>query len=126
MTFKATVMAVHALKPGESIGYGAAYKVPPKSNETVHAAILSAGYADGIPRALSNQGHAWINGRASRFLGMVSMDISAVAATAATRPGDMAEIIGPHVDLWAQARAAGTIPYELLTSLSARVQRQYG
>ncbi|MGK5083062.1 alanine racemase [Bdellovibrionota bacterium FG-1] len=125
MTFKARVVAHHLLKPGESIGYGATYKVSSKATETVSAAILSAGYADGIQRMLSNQGYAWLNGRSTRFLGMVSMDLSAVVAVPFTRVGDMAEIIGPHVDLWAQSRAAGTIPYELLTSLSARVQRTY-
>lgn len=123
MTFRAAVVAVHALKPGESIGYGATYTAP--KSEPVFAATLSAGYADGIPRALGNQGYAWSQGRSSRFLGMVSMDLCAVGAFANTRVGERVELLGPHVDPWAQARAAGTIPYELLTSWSARVQRSY-
>jgi alanine racemase len=126
LTFKASVVAVHQLKPGESIGYGASYKVPAKAPEPVFAAVLAAGYADGVSRALSNQGYAWLGDKATRFLGMVSMDLCAIAGSASTRVGDMAELLGPHVDIWAQARAAGTIPYELLTSLSARVKRKHG
>jgi alanine racemase len=133
LTLKATVIALHTLKPGESIGYGATYQVPTTAKgggvpASVRVAILSAGYADGVKRMLSNQGHAWLGGAPTRFLGIVSMDLSAVAvvgAGAATRIGDQAEILGPHVDIWAQARAANTIPYELLTSLSDRVQRMY-
>lgn len=141
MTYKASVVAVHALRPGDSIGYGATFKVPgkvsgkvqakvpgkeaSKSDEPVYAAVLAAGYADGIKRALSNQGYAWLGGRSTRFLGMVSMDLCSVGAFSSTRVGDRVELLGPHVDPWAQSRAAGTIPYELLTSLSVRVQRKY-
>lgn len=125
MTYQASVIAVHALKPGEGIGYGATFKVPGKTSEPVYAAVLGAGYADGVKRALSNQGYAWLNGRSTRFLGMVSMDLCAVGGFASTRVGDRVELLGSHVDPWAQARAAGTIPYELLTSLSVRVQRKY-
>lgn len=125
LTFKASVIAVHQLRPGDAIGYGARFKVPSRSSEPVFAAILAAGYADGLQRVLSNQGFAWLNGKPTHFLGTVSMDLSAVAATAKTRLGDTAEILGHNVDPYAQAKQAGTIPYELLTSLSARVQRQY-
>jgi alanine racemase len=125
MTYTAGVLAVHALKAGESLGYGASFKVPSKATEPVQVAILAAGYADGVKRMFSNQGYAWLGGRETRFLGMVSMDLSAVGAFASTRVGDRVELIGPHVDPWTQARSAGTIPYELLTSVSARVQRRY-
>jgi alanine racemase len=125
MTYTTNVVAVHALQAGESIGYGASFTVPSKSKEPVQVAVLSAGYADGVKRMLSNQGHAWLGGRPTRFLGMVSMDLCAVGAFSSTRVGDRAELLGPHVDPWAQARAAGTIPYDLLTSVSARVQRRY-
>lgn len=121
LELKANVLAVHHLKPGQSIGYGATFTA---KKETTHAAILAAGYADGIKRAFSQQGHAWIDGQATRFLGIVSMDLSAVRCTPKARVGDWVELLGPHVDPWEQARAAGTIPYELLTSLSGRVQRR--
>ncbi len=124
MQLRVSVSTVRKLKPGESLGYGATFKV--KGKDSVHVAILAGGYADGIHRALSNQGFVSINGRVSRFLGRVSMDLCAVECTSQTRAGDWAQVIGPEIDIWAQAQAAETIPYELLTSVSTRVQRKYG
>lgn len=142
MTLKASVLAVHRLKPGESIGYGGRFRVPTTGPDAkpVHVATLGAGYADGLTRRLSGGlgpvdrtgarsglgGYAWLGGREQRLLGVVSMDMSAVSATAETKVGDWAELLGPNVDPWAQANAAGTLPYELLTSVSSRVQRDYG
>jgi alanine racemase len=123
LTLRASVIAVHRLKPGDSMGYGGTFRVTGK--DPVYAAILSAGYADGIKRALSNRGHAWLEGKSTRFLGNVSMDLCAVQCTPETQIGSWAEILGPQVDPWAQAKAADTIPYELLTSLSVRVKREY-
>lgn len=130
MTLKASIGAIHVLKPGESIGYGGLYQVPGGAKEGVRAAILLAGYADGVHRCLSgpadnNGGHASIRGQATRFIGRVSMDLSAVRCPAGARVGDWVEILGPNVDPWAQAGIAQTIPYELLTSVSGRVQRRY-
>ncbi len=128
MTLKARVLTVQRLKAGESLGYGATYTVSGK-DEPVHVAILGAGYADGVHRRLSNGGHAWLggkgDGKSTRFLGIISMDLSAVECTPRTQPGDWVEILGPRVDCWSQARAAQTIPYELLTSVSSRVERLY-
>jgi alanine racemase len=123
LTYKAQVVFVHRLKQGESIGYGGIYKV--KGSEPVYAAVLGAGYADGVHRSLSNQGHAWLGGKSTRFLGVVSMDLCAIQATEKTQVGEWAELMGPHVDPWAQAKSAATIPYEILTSISSRVKRIY-
>ena len=124
MCLRAAVIARHKLKRGDSIGYGATFKVA--TDEPVHAAVLSAGYADGIKRMLSNKGHVWLGGALCRMIGIVSMDLSAVSCSAGTQVGEWAEILGPHIDVWAQAAAAGTLPYELLTSVSQRVKREYG
>lgn len=124
LTLKASVSHVRRLKPGDRVGYGGTWRV--KGGENPWVAVLSAGYADGIHRSLSNAGHAWCGGRATRFVGSVSMDLSTVLCTEQTRPGDWVEILGPRVDIWSQAKAAGTIPYELLTSISPRVQRRDG
>ena len=123
MSLQAEVVAVNRLKRGESTGYGGTYTV--SGADFVHLAVLGAGYADGVFRSISNQGYAWLSGHATQFRGIISMDLCTVACGPKTRPGDWAEIIGPHVDIWAQARAAQTIPYELLTSVSPRVQRRY-
>ncbi len=134
MTLKASVATVLKLKPGEPVGYGGTFVVPqpPRELQTpkgaakpYSVAVVTAGYADGILRSLSNQGHVWIKGRAERVVGRVSMDLSAVSCPAETEPGDWVEFIGPRVDPWAQANVAGTIPYELLTSVTARVHRIY-
>jgi alanine racemase len=134
MILQATVMSVRALKVGDQIGYGGTFTVTAplapkgeiaKNNPPFYVATLSAGYGDGILRALSNRGYAWLNDQESRFVGVVSMDLSAVSCTARTKPGDLAQILGPRVDIWAQAKAASTVPYELLTSISPRVRRFY-
>lgn len=127
MTLKAPVIQVRTLKQGESLGYGGTFKA---SSNSTQVAILAAGYADGLPRALGasgkgDGGHVWLSGRSAPFIGRVSMDLSAVQCSAQTRVGDWAEIIGAHLDPWEQAQAADTIPYELLTSVSPRVQRVY-
>ncbi len=124
LTFKAMVIATHSLKSGEAIGYGAKYRVG--SGDTEHAAILGVGYADGVSRALSRQGKVSLGGLYKPFLGVISMDLCAVACSPNTRVGEWAQLLGPSIDPWQQAQAAGTIPYELLTSLSSRVQRIYG
>jgi alanine racemase len=130
LRLSAEVIQIHTLKAGESTGYGARFRVPGGDSKPVRVAILSCGYGDGIPRHLSGSesspkgGFAWLGGRAVRFLGVVSMDLSAVECGEDVRVGDRAEILGPQVDIWAQARAAQTIPYELLTSLAARVSRK--
>jgi alanine racemase len=123
MTARSHVVAIHCLKPGDAIGYGGTFKV--QGTKSVFAAIVSAGYADGIKRALSNQGHAWLNGKTSRFLGVVSMDLCAIQCDSNTLVGDLVEFLGPCIDPWSQAKMAGTIPYELFTSLSERVKRNY-
>jgi alanine racemase len=136
MRLQASVIAVRRLKRGECIGYGATPAIATTekrkgSQESVTVAILAAGYADGLKRFLSHQGHAWISredgsgGAPGRFIGIVSMDLCSVTCPPGTKVGDWAELIGPNVEPWTQAKTAGTIPYELLTSVSSRVQRIY-
>ncbi|MEK6706602.1 MAG: alanine racemase [Bdellovibrionota bacterium] len=131
MTIKAAVLAVHSLKHGESVGYGATYKIT--GDKKANIAVVGAGYADGVMRALGNKGYAWINGRLSRFAGTVSMDLSTVVCSSGTKVGEWVEILGPHIDPWRQAKEVGTIPYEFLTAVSSsmfssafsRVERIY-
>ena len=122
MTVKASVAQVQSIKKLESVGYGGTYV----AKSATRVAILSAGYADGVHRMLSNQGKVWLGGRMRAILGTVSMDLSAVACGPGTQPGQWAELLGSNIDAWEQAKAAGTVPYELLTSLSDRVERIYG
>lgn len=115
----APVVALQSLRPGDAVGYGASYKA--RRPGTI--AILGAGYGDGLHRALGGDGRVILRGRSVRFAGRISMDLCAVEAPPGTRVGDRALLFGKGIDPWEQARAAGTIPYEFLTSLGARVQR---
>lgn len=129
MTLSAEVIQIHNLKAGESTGYGARFRVPAGAPKPVRVAILAAGYGDGVQRLLTGTGgatggYAWLGGRPVRFAGVVSMDLCAVECGDDVRVGDRAQFLGPQVDPWAQARMAQTIPYELLTSIAARVSRK--
>jgi alanine racemase len=87
------------------------------------------GYADGYLRALSDHGSAFIEGRKVAVVGRVSMDLITLDITAVpqagARPGALVDLLGPDHDLDALARQAGTIGYELLTSLGRRYHRDY-
>lgn len=135
MELRYQVIARRQIKPGESIGYGARFRV--QGTGPMEVAILGTGYADGLLRANSGVGgekgnpggslgggSVLLGGKLRRFLGIVSMDLSAVECDASTQVGEWAEFLGPSLDPWTQAQAAGTIPYELLTSVSRRVRRQ--
>ena len=125
MTLKSQVIAIHQLKIGDRVGYGGRYTATADSESSKRIAILSAGYADGIHRMLSDRGHVRLSGKVERVLGTVSMDLTAVACSPTTRVGEYAEWLSPQLDIWLQSEAAGTVPYELLTSVSGRVQRVY-
>jgi alanine racemase len=122
MVLKTFIAMRRELKQGERIGYGGVYRAR-KMRES--AAIVFAGYADGLHRLLTEEGQVWLNGRKERFLGRISMDLSAISCARSTPVGAWAELLGPHLDAWKQAAGAGTIPYELYTSISGRVQRVY-
>lgn len=123
LSFQLRVAQIRHVKVGETVGYGGAYKNEGTQAERV--AILSGGYADGINRRLSPKGQVWLGGRRERILGRISMDLMAVSCQEQVRVGDWAEILGQRIEAWEQAKLLDTIPYELLTSISARVQRKY-
>lgn len=117
LTLKARVVLIRTLQPGETLGYGARFKVG-RNDAPKRIAILGAGYADGLHRVASFDGHIWLRGKACRFLGVISMDLAAVECPPGAQVNDWAEILGPNLDHWKLAHAAHTIPYELLTSVS--------
>ncbi len=124
MTVYARVIHCFDAAPGETIGYGGTFRV--KGTEKQKVAVLAIGYADGLLRALSNLGEVWLGGRKENLLGQISMDLAAVSRSSQVAVGAEAELLGPNIDIWAQSKKAGTIPYELLTSFSARVIREDG
>lgn len=120
-----TVIQTRTVPAGTHIGYGGTYV----TEREMRLATLSAGYADGLPRSLSNRGAAWFNGVRLPIVGRVSMDsiivdISDLAPDALT-PGSFVELIGPHQSVDDLARDAGTIAYEILTQLGPRYYRHY-
>lgn len=123
VTLHLPILQVRDLAPGASVGYGATWEAQRSSR----IATLSGGYADGLPRALSNRARAFLDGRPLPFAGRVSMDLIGLDVTDApeARPGAMVELLGPHQSVDDLAAAAGTIGYEVLTSLGRRYTRRY-
>ena len=123
VTLRSRVVAVRRVAAGETVSYGAAWT----AGEDTTVATLGCGYADGIHRALSNRGKVELNGVIASIVGRVTMDMTMVAVPTGTpvRLGDVATVFGGRIPLDQQAAAAGTIAYELLTSMSGRVERHY-
>jgi alanine racemase len=108
--------------PG-TVGYGATHRF---AGPTL-VATVAAGYADGYLRSLSGRATAYVGDVAVPLIGRVSMDLITldISRAAGAKVGDMVELIGPHIDVDAVAKAAGTIGYEILTSLRRRYLRHY-
>jgi alanine racemase len=130
VTLEAPILQIREAKTGESVGYGATYTLTRDSR----IAVLGIGYADGFLRSLSatNQhggGRAFVRGQIVSVVGRVSMDMCEVDITDLQNdipiPGEMVEVLGPHVSVDDQADPAGTIGYEMLTSLKGRYNRTY-
>jgi alanine racemase len=122
-TLHAPILQVRAVLPGETIGYGATFKV----DQALTVATVAAGYADGLVRSLAPEGFAWFDGARRRLLGRLSMDLIVIDVTGsqAAAPGAMVELLGPNVPLDETATAAGTAAYEFLVRISGRAERVY-
>jgi len=114
MTLQAPVIAIHDLKQGDCIGYGASWTCP----ENMQVAVIACGYADGYPRHAPSGTPVWLNEDAAQLVGRVSMDMIVVALSDQqsdiTHVGDMAELWGPNLSVDRIAQQAETISYELL------------
>lgn len=124
MDFGGIVCMTRQVDRGEAVGYGAKYVAA----STRRIAVLGMGYADGVSRiwgAPGSEARVILKGRRCIFAGTVSMDLTGVEAPSSVRAGDRATVFGGGIDPWKQAEAAGTIPYEILTSVGARVKRIY-
>ena len=123
MTLEAPLIATRILQPGESVGYGATWT----AEQQTRMGMVAIGYGDGYPRHAGTGTPAAINGQRVRLLGRVSMDMLAVDLTQAPAAGegDTVELWGPTVSVDEVAMHAGTIGYELLTGVTARVPRIY-
>ena len=129
VTLEAPILMVKDVKTGEAVGYGALQTMTRDSR----IAVVGIGYADGFFRSLSSADNhrgtqVVIAGQTCPVVGRVSMDMIGVDVTDLSElppPGAMAEIIGKTVTVDDHADVAGTLGYEVLTSLKGRYVRQY-
>ena len=130
MSLTSRVVAVKGLRPGEGVGYSLRFH----ADEPVTTAVIPAGYADGIDLRVSGRCHVLIRGRRVPIVGAVSMDMMTVDVTGLddVSPGDEVVIIGrqgneswQQIDAREMAAAIGTIPYEIVCRIGARIERQY-
>ena len=118
----AEVLQVRDVPTGETVGYSRKFE----ATGPVRIATCATGYADGVLRSYSPGGRAFVAGALRPIVGRVSMDVCAVDATGLdVAVGDRIELFGPNRMIDDAATAAGTIAYELLTSVTARVPRRY-
>ncbi|MAY68523.1 MAG: alanine racemase [Rhodospirillaceae bacterium] len=122
---KAKILQVRDVDSAETVGYGATHRIAGPSR----IATLPVGYADGYLRSLSNRATAYIGDYEAPLVGRVSMDLITIDVTAVPeaqcRPGMAVDLIGPHHTVDDLAAQAGTIGYEILTSLGRRYHRVY-
>lgn len=121
-TLSAEVLQVREVPAGESVGYSRGFvAVGPR-----RIATCATGYADGVLRSSSPDGCVFVAGELRPIVGRISMDVCAVDVTGLkVAVGDRVELFGPNRMLDDAAAAAGTISYELLSSVTARVPRVY-
>jgi alanine racemase len=131
MRVRTEVVDVRTIAAGEAVGYGALFRATRQSR----IATVPMGYADGLSRQLSNRGHLLVRGKRAPIVGAVSMDMSMIDVT--DIPGvslrDEVVVLGSQEgELGRDAITAdevasriGTIPWEVLTSISRRVPRFY-
>ncbi|MBX5465255.1 MAG: alanine racemase [Clostridia bacterium] len=127
LRWRAKVAQVREVPAGRRVSYGGTFVTARPSR----LATLPVGYADGLHRALSGRGQVLVHGRRAPLAGRVCMDQVVVDVTDVPRvePGDVVTLIGEdgreRLTADDMAEAAGTISYEVLTSISARVPRRW-
>ncbi|MDW8268106.1 MAG: alanine racemase [Anaerolineae bacterium] len=125
LSWKTTVAQVKTLPPGAAVGYGLTYR----TTRTETIAIIPVGYADGFRRSPHNWGEVLVRGRRAPLVGRVSMDQAAINVTAipGVRAGDEVVLIGRQgeetITAADVAARLGTIPYEVVSTILARVPR---
>lgn len=122
-TMKTTILQIKQIKAGETVGYGRRGIIT--SDTTI--ATIRIGYADGLSRQFGNGiGTVIVNGQKAPFVGNICMDLSMIDITGLdVEEGDTVTLFGEDMTVVELANRIGTIPYEILTSVSPRVKRIY-
>jgi alanine racemase len=115
------VIQIRDVTGGETVGYGAGWT----AESPARIATLSAGYADGLIRYMSDKALLWAEDTPCKLAGRVSMDLLTVDVSALDVVPDHLDILGPHQTVDQLADEAETIGYEILTSLGPRYARHY-
>lgn len=124
MTLKSRVTLIRTLPAGHGVSYGRQFV----TSRPTRVATIGVGYGDGYPRHLSGQGaDAWIRGERCPVLGRVTMDQVMVDVTdhPDVQEGDEVEMFGANISVSEIADKAGTIAWEIFTSITPRVMRCY-
>ena len=122
-TLRTIVIQLKNIKKGETIGYNR----KGKAGEDCSIAVIPIGYADGLDRRLGNgTGKVYIGGNAAPLIGNVCMDLAMADVTGLdVKEGDEVVVFDDTCPVAELAKAAGTIPYEVMTGISRRVKRIY-
>ncbi|MDR0988958.1 MAG: bifunctional UDP-N-acetylmuramoyl-tripeptide:D-alanyl-D-alanine ligase/alanine racemase [Prevotellaceae bacterium] len=122
-TLRTTILQIRTVEAGDTVGYNRSGKLVRPSR----IAALPIGYADGLNRKLGNgAAYCLVGGRPAPYVGNICMDVCMIDVTdIACREGDAVEIFGEGLSVSRLAEVLGTIPYELLTTVSTRVKRIY-
>lgn len=124
MQLQSQLIAINPLQAGDEVGYGGRWTAP----QAGKMGVVSIGYGDGFSRHLSNCGAVWLRGQKLPVIGRVSMDTICIDLRGCidASVGDLVLLWGhPELPIEWQAKQAGTIPYELMTGLTPRVNREY-
>ncbi|MFW2543570.1 alanine racemase [Primorskyibacter sp. 2E107] len=120
-TLAIPVIQVREIAAGETVGYGNTFTAP----APMRVATIAGGYADGILRGMGPEAHVWAEDTRCKVLGRISMDLIGVDVTALNTEPETLELLGKHQSVDTLAGWAGTIGYEILTSLGQRYARAY-
>jgi len=122
-TLKTTILQIHEVPANETVGYSRRGEL----KRTSRIAAIPIGYADGLNRHLGRGNcYCLVNGQKAPYVGNICMDVCMIDVTDIDcKEGDMVEIFGDHLPVTVLSDVLGTIPYEVLTSVSERVKRVY-
>lgn len=123
MTLESALIAVREFAAGEPVGYGGRFVC----DRPTRVGVVAAGYADGYPRHARDGTPIAVNGRRTRLIGRVSMDLLTLDLTdlPEARPGDPVELWGALVPASEVAQASDTVAYQLLAGIGRRVSLLY-
>lgn len=134
MRVRTEIVAMRTLQDGDPVGYGHTWRAAGERQ----IATIPMGYADGLPRALSNRGSVIVRNKRAPIVGIISMDLTTIDVTdipgvklrdevvvlGTSQPGSSPQV-GPTISANELAELTGTIPWEVITSISRRVPRFY-